>query len=77
MKDTKLGFLGEAGALEFRAEIFNILNHPNFATPSSLSFTGDPGDLSPFSEKVGRSAGAITSTIQTPRQIQLALRVEF
>jgi len=77
VKDTKLGFLGEAGALEFRAEIFNILNHPNFATPSSLSFTGDPGDLSPFSEKVGRSAGAITSTIQTPRQIQLALRVEF
>jgi carboxypeptidase family protein/TonB-dependent receptor-like protein len=77
VKDTKLGFLGEAGSVQFRAEFFNILNHPNFATPSSLNFNGDPGDLSPFSEKPGKSAGAITSTIQTPRQIQLALRVEF
>jgi hypothetical protein len=77
VKDTKLGFLGEAGALQFRAEIFNILNHPNFATPSSLNFTGDPSHLTPFLEKVGKSAGAITSTIQTPRQIQLALRLEF
>ena len=77
VKDTKLGFLGEAGALEFRAEFFNILNHPNFATPSSLNFVGDPGDLSPFTEKTGKSAGAITSTIQTPRQIQVSLRLEF
>ena len=77
VKDTKLGFLGEAGNLEFRAEMFNILNHPNFATPSSLNYVGDPGDLTPFSEKAGKSAGAITSTIQTPRQIQLSLRVEF
>jgi hypothetical protein len=77
VKDTKLRFLGESGSVQFRTEFFNILNHPNFATPSSLNFNGDPGDLSPFSEKHGKSAGAITSTIQTPRQIQFALRVQF
>jgi len=30
VKDTKLGFLGEGGMLQFRAEVFNILNHANF-----------------------------------------------
>jgi hypothetical protein len=77
VKDTKLGFLGESGSVQFRAEFFNVLNHPNFNSPSSLNFTGKPGDLSPFSEKQGKSAGAITSTIQTPRQVQFALRVQF
>ena len=36
-KDTKAGFLGEAGSIEFRAEIFNLLNHPNFALPNAAS----------------------------------------
>jgi hypothetical protein len=34
-KDTKLKRLGEAGNLEFRAEIFNIFNHPNLGIPTS------------------------------------------
>ncbi len=36
-KDTKAGFLGEAGNIEFRAEIFNLLNRPNFALPNAAS----------------------------------------
>jgi hypothetical protein len=39
-KDTKLGFLGEQGELEFRAEIFNLLNRPNFGAPNNVVFTG-------------------------------------
>ena len=34
VKDTRIKRLGEAGNVEFRAEIFNILNHPSFALPS-------------------------------------------
>jgi len=40
VKDTKLGFLGEGGMLQFRAEFFNILNHPNFGPPSAGIFSG-------------------------------------
>jgi len=39
-KTTKLAFLGEAGGLEFRAEFFNILNHPNRGIAGGSPFTG-------------------------------------
>ena len=40
VKDTKVGFLGEAGSVQFRAEIFNILNHPNFLFQNFVPFVG-------------------------------------
>ena len=30
-KDTKVGFLGEGGNVQFRAEFFNLLNRANFS----------------------------------------------
>jgi Carboxypeptidase regulatory-like domain/TonB dependent receptor/TonB-dependent Receptor Plug Domain len=80
VKDTKLGFLGEAGLLEFRAEFFNILNHPNFSGDhlSTAVFSGDGGDLTPFSEPLKSSAGQVTRQLSdNQRQIQFALRIEF
>ena len=48
--------------LQFRAEFFNILNRANFSFPNPLAFT--PTGVSP-------TAGLITSTATTSRQIQL------
>jgi hypothetical protein len=83
VKDTKLGFLGEAGNLEFRAEFFNVINHPNFSGqhfsttifpgPSPTSTTNDP---TPFLEPP--SGGHVTQEVlDGQREIQFALRFEF
>src|SRR5262249_17947622 len=34
-KDTRASALGEQGVVQFRAEFFNILNRPNFASPNA------------------------------------------
>ena len=63
LKDTRLR---EQMTLQFRAEIFNILNHANFNQPNEVVFT--PAGVSP-------TAGVITSTSTTSRQVQLALKL--
>lgn len=65
MKNTSLS---ERINLQFRAEMFNILNHPNFGTPNAIVFSGTT-----FSS----SAGLITSTATTSRQIQFGLKLMF
>jgi hypothetical protein len=64
-KTTKLA---ERANLQFRAEFFNALNHPNFGTPNATVFSS--GAISP-------SAGLITSTATTSRQIQFGLKLVF
>jgi hypothetical protein len=77
VKETKLGFLGEGGMLAFRAEFFNVLNHPNFKSPGSQVFAGRFRDLTPFSEVPSSGGGQLTQMEGKPRQIQFALRLEF
>ena len=64
--------LGEGLRLQFRAEIFNLLNRANFNTPNLIVFT-PPTDANPTG--VSGTAGAITSTSTTARQVQFALKL--
>jgi len=72
MKDTALGFLGEAGKIEFRAEFFNLLNRTNFGSPDRRVFAGRIQGEDP-----NPSAAVIDETVNTSRQIQLALKLVF
>ncbi|MBV9770717.1 MAG: carboxypeptidase regulatory-like domain-containing protein, partial [Bryobacterales bacterium] len=54
--------------LQFRAEFFNVLNRANFGTPNATVFSS--GAFSP-------SAGLITTTTTTSRQIQFGLKLIF
>jgi hypothetical protein len=58
--------------LQFRAEIFNLLNRANFNTPNLIVFT--PPTATNLTGLSG-TAGAITSTSTTSRQIQFGLKL--
>ena len=60
--------LGEKLKLQFRAEFFNAFNHVNFNTPNPIVFTSAKSGVSP-------TAGVITSTTTTSRQIQFGLKL--
>jgi len=63
LKDTRIR---ERLNLQFRAEIFNLLNRANFNLPNAVVFT--PSGVSP-------TAGVITSTSTTSRQVQFGLKL--
>jgi hypothetical protein len=58
----------ERTSLQFRAEFFNALNHANFGTPNATVFSG---------AAFNPSAGLITTTTITSRQIQFGLKLVF
>jgi hypothetical protein len=80
VKATKLGFLGEGGMLEFRAEFFNVLNHTNFSGDALRTnvFNGKGSTQTPFAEAPKATAGLVQKQLaNNQRQIQFALRLEF
>ncbi len=71
VRNFALTRLSEASRLQFRAEAFNIANHPNLAAPYTNNKLFD------VTTAAISSAGQITSTSTTPREIQLALKLIF
>ena len=66
---NKSTVLREGVRLQLRAEFFNVPNHPNFAIPSQRNVFSPAGPVA--------SAGLITQTLTTSRQLQLGARLEF
>jgi hypothetical protein len=65
--------LTERVNLQFRSEFYNLLNRPNFGNLSAANSTiFETGSLA-----VSPTVGRITSTSTSPRQVQLALKLEF
>jgi hypothetical protein len=69
IKDFPLGFR-EGAFVQFRAEFFNLLNHPHFYLPGTSAASMQDVD-SPS------SFGVVNGTLNDPRFIQLALKVIF
>jgi hypothetical protein len=65
---VKRFLLTERLNLQFRSEIFNIFNRTNLNTPNPVVFTSATSGPSP-------TAGVITSTTTTSRQIQFGLKL--
>ena len=71
----------EAKNIEFRAEVFNLFNHVNFANPISNlnAITSSGGNLDANTGQIINPGdfGRITSTSNNPRLIQFALKINF
>jgi hypothetical protein len=64
--------LHEQVGLNFRAEFFNLWNHPQYGSPIN-----DINYGSPAPGAVSSSFGEVNSTVNNPRLIQLALKLTF
>jgi hypothetical protein len=76
--------LRESVKLQFRAEMFNVLNHPNFGPPSGcLRFCGDPFGVATktlaqtLGANVGNGGFDPLYQLGGPRSIQLGLKLTF
>jgi hypothetical protein len=63
---------------QFRAEFFNVLNHSNFTTPNAVVYSSGPTPKTPTAAAVGSpTAGVISATATTSRQVQFGLKLLF
>jgi len=72
-KNNYVKRISERFNVQFRAEIFNILNHVNFAPPSTPTNT----DIFDGAGNPNTVAGQLTRTTTTAREIQFAVKVIF
>jgi hypothetical protein len=77
VKNTAAPKLGEVGRVEFRAEAFNALNHPNFQVPSRANSVIYKASTNPAVAGAVSSLPLLTATSTTERQIQFGLKIIF
>ena len=85
VKNNRIPKFGDTFNIQFRAELFNILNRPNYANPLKaatqlFSAATAPSAAAPAPALVGpaiASAGALTATATSSRQTQFALKIIF
>jgi hypothetical protein len=82
-KNIPIKRISEAFNLQFRVEMFNIINHPNFAPPgpgdgNTDLYTADGSPLTNGAQfSAGTTAGQLVRTTIPERQIQFALKATF
>jgi hypothetical protein len=81
-KNTHIRRISENFNVQFRLEMFNILNHPNFAPPgpgdaNTDIFDGTGTSLAPSPSNPGGTAGVLLRTTVPERQIQFAIKFVF
>jgi hypothetical protein len=72
-KNIPLPKISEAFKAQFRAELFNVFNRPNFTSPNDNRVILNPDNTVATSD----NPGAITLTNTTSRQIQFALKLTW
>ena len=72
-KNNYIRKISENFNIQFRAEIFNLLNHANFAPPT----TPDNTDIFDSSGAPTGVAGLLSRTTTTAREIQFAVKIIF
>jgi hypothetical protein len=78
-KNNRIKRISENFNVQFRLEMFNIMNHPNFAPPgpgdgNTDIFDATGASLTPSN---GGTAGALLRTTIPERQIQFAIKIVF
>jgi hypothetical protein len=71
IKNNRISRISESFNVQFRAEIFNLTNHTNFQIPT----LPDNTDIFDSSGARNPSAGLLTSTTTSSRQIQLGIKI--
>jgi hypothetical protein len=64
--------LGANNRVQIRLEVFNLLNRANFATPTRPVFAGASQNEAPLA-----TAGKVTRTVNSSRQLQLGVKFLF
>jgi hypothetical protein len=81
-KNNRVKRISENFNVQFRVEMFNIMNHPNFAPPgpgdgNSDIFDATGTSLVPSASNPSGTAGVLLRTTIPERQIQFAIKIVF